>query len=376
MPRLFLTRASQGKRIIFWTLFCAVISQPALSLYLDKRRLEVRDPLYGHRLNHLRRRLAESPHSPLFLILGSSRVKYSIRPAAMKIHYVENASQPIVYNFGINGMGTIRALMHFRRLLADGIRPKWLLVEIWPPLWAEAGFFRESRMVQGEDDQHWRDLLLLCRYFRNDRDVLRQALQKSFTPLRAYRDVLLALSMQSLLPPENLCEFQKRINDSLPADSGGWFPLPWESTTPQEDDFAHRDGEENIKPLLQSLHIDPRSDAALRELLQECRRRDIQLALILLPEPSWTRSWYTPQTHTVVREYLIRLRRDYPVPIIDARTWVSDDDFSDSTHMRKKGVPAFSERLGRDVVQPMIKNQPFDAKILFPGVGQKLCEEH
>src|SRR5579875_2555009 len=365
MPNLFLTSASKGKRVALWTLIGIVASQLALSIYLDQRRLETRDPLYGHRLNHLRQRLAESPHSPLFLILGSSRVKYSIRPDAMKLQGLANSPQPIVYNFGINGLGTIRALMHFRRLLADGIQPQWLLVEIWPPLWAEAGFFREARMVQSEDDLHWRDLLLLCRYFRNDRALLHLALQKCLTPLRSYRDVLLALSVESLLSPEKLREIKQKVQDTLPTDRGGWFPLPWELTTPEEKHKAWLDGDEKIKPLLQPVRIDPRSDAALRELLSECRQRNIKVALMLLPEPSWTRGWYTAEAHAVVCAYLSRLHHDYPVPIVDARAWVSDDDFSDSSHMAKKGVPAFSERLGREVVQPLIDDKPLSPAVLF-----------
>src|SRR5579884_1224558 len=107
MPSLFLSSAPKGKRIVLWSLLCIVLSQPALSIYLDKRRLETRDPLYGHRLHHLRERLAASPDSPLFLIMGSSRVKYSVWPDAMKLATKENSPQPIVYNFGLNGMGTI-----------------------------------------------------------------------------------------------------------------------------------------------------------------------------------------------------------------------------------------------------------------------------
>src|SRR5690242_17566655 len=99
MPSLFLPSAGKGKRIVFWTLICVALSQPALSIYLDKRRLETRDPLYGHRLHHLREQLAASPDSPLFLVLGSSRVKYSVWPAAMNLHGIANTPRPIVYNF-------------------------------------------------------------------------------------------------------------------------------------------------------------------------------------------------------------------------------------------------------------------------------------
>jgi hypothetical protein len=367
MPSLFLTSAGKGKRIVFWTLIGAVLSQLGLSIYLDQRRLETRDPLYGHRLRSLQARLAESPNAPLFLILGSSRVKYSVCPGAMSIHAAPGEPTPIVYNFAMNGMGAIRELMYLRRLLADGIRPKWLLVEVWPPLWAEAGFFREARMVQGEDDLHWRDLPLLYRYFRNDRDLVRLAVRKSFLPLRTYRDLLLAVSAQSLLTTTNLDGIQKRVEDSLPADRNGWFPLPWETITPESKQRGINDGIEKIKPLLEDLHLDPRSDRALRELLEDCRRNGIKTALILMPEPSWTRGWYSPQTRIFVREYLTRIQEQERVPIIDARAWQSDADFADSSHMARVGVPAFSARLGREVVQRLIEDRPFACKVLFAG---------
>jgi hypothetical protein len=365
MPRLFLTSGGKGKRIVLWALVCFAVSQLVLSVYLDHRQLEMRDPLYGFRLHSLRSRLAESPNSPLFLFLGSSRIKYSVWPTAMKLHTSDNADQPIVYNFGINGMGAIRELMYFRRLLADGIRPRWLLLEVWPPLWAESGFFRESRMVECEDDLHWRDLPLLCRYFRRDVDVLRVALHRFIVPISDYRARLLGSGCPRLLTKEQLKEIRLCVGECLPSDSGGWFPLPWETTTPEAKRNALLDGDEKLRPLVQPVRIDPRSDAALRELLTECRQRGIKTALILMPEPNLTRGWYTPLGRTVIRHYLTRLRQEYSVPIVDCRTWVMDDDFSDSCHMSQKGVPAYCERLGREVVQPLIEDKPLPNNVLF-----------
>lgn len=365
MPSLFLTPAGKGKRAVLWTLIGVALSQIALSIYLDYRRLETRDPLYGHRLHSLQARLAESPQAPLFLILGSSRVKYSVCPTAMTLHGSSGAPAPIVYNFAMNGMGTIRELMYLQRLLADGVRPTWLLVEVWPPLWAEEGFFREARMVEGEDDLHWHDFPLLCRYFRRDGELLRLAVRKSCMPIRTYRDRLLALSAQSLLSAANLLEIQQRDKDSLPSDGGGWFPFPWATITAEARQRGLLDGIEKVKPLLEDLHIDPRSDQALRALLAKCRQQGIKTALILMPEPNCTRSWYSAQTRLLVRDYLQRIQADEQVPIIDTRTWQPDDEFADTTHMAGSGVPAFSARLGREVVQPMIDDRPFDPSILF-----------
>jgi hypothetical protein len=365
MASFFLTSATKGRRIVLWTFACFLLSQVALSLYLDYKRPELRDPLYGYRLRSLQSRLAASPDAPLFLLLGSSRIKYSVCPDAMQIHATEAGSQPIIYNFGINGMGTIRELMYMRRLLADGIRPKWLLLELWPPLWAESGFFRESRMVLGEDDLHWRDLPLVLRYFRGEREILRVGLRKSVLPVSDYRSRLLEATVRGLVPLEQMRDIKRHMSDWVPADALGWYPLPWGANTPQDRHRAIEHGEEEMKPLVDPLVIDPRSDSALRELLTDCRKHQIKVAIILMPEHSRTRSWYPPQARSVMREYLHRLEKEYDLPVVDTRQWTRDEDFADYCHMATSGVPSYSQRLGREVVQPLIEGKPLSESVLF-----------
>ncbi|HEY7157442.1 MAG TPA: SGNH/GDSL hydrolase family protein [Gemmataceae bacterium] len=375
MPSFFLTPAAKGKRIVLWTLVCFAASQLALSVYLDYRRPEVRDPLYEYRLRALRSRLAESPNAPLFLALGSSRIKYGLWPARMKVRPSEGAPEPVIYNFGLNGMGTIRELMYFRRLLADGIRPRWLLLEVWPPLWAEAGFFRESRMVLGEDDLHWRDVPLMCRYFAKEPKVMRDGLRKCFLPISVYRSRLIDFAVSALRPSEQASEGVRDLSRWLPEDGTGWFRIPWKGDTPEEKSRALKNGLEQIKPLVNPLRIDPRSDAALRELVEECRRRGIEVALILLPEPSVTRGWYPPQAHTLVHDYLRRLQRAYQLPIIDTRDWVPDEDFLDTCHIGFRGVAPFSERVGREVLQPLLQGQPLSESVLLTNEAAKMPSE-
>ena len=367
MPSIFLTPAGKGRRIVFWTLGCFLLVQLVLTVYLAGWMRELRDPLYGFRLRSLRARLAESPHAPLFLILGSSRIKHSICPSDLEVEAAGDAPKPIVYNFGINGMGFIRSLIYFRRLLADGIHPDILLLETWPPLWGQSGFCQESRLVMGFDDLSLRDLPLACRYFFQERDVLRFALRRAFLPISCYRSRFLKAAVRSLLPREQAEEMDKQVSDAWPADHDGWFLMPWEPATPEAKAHALQQGVIDIKPLLSSLRLDPRSDAALRELLAECRQRGIRVAMILMPEHSLTRGWYSAQARELVQDYLSRIQREEQVPIVDSRDWVSDDEFADSCHMSQKGVPAFCRRLGREVVQPLLEGKPLPNRVLFGG---------
>ncbi|HWG45429.1 MAG TPA: hypothetical protein VN688_21885 [Gemmataceae bacterium] len=370
MSSIFLLPAGKGRRVIVWSLLCFAASQVALSMYLDYRRPEIRDPLYGYRLRSLRARLAESPKAPLFLALGSSRIKYSLWPALMKVHSADGVPAPVVYNFGINGMGNIRELMYFRRLLADGIRPEWLLLEVWPPLWTQSGIFEETRMVLGEDDQHWGDMPLLIRYFSGKPDVVKQGVRRSLLPITDYRGSLIQATLRSLLPREQVSETNRHLADWIPFDNTGWFRVPWQRNTPEEKRIALEHGAEEMKPLVTPLRIDPRSDAALRELLDECRTRGIKVALIWMPEHSLTRGWYPPQARALAHQYLDQLKQEYQVPIVDTREWVRDEHFVDYCHVGSQGVAPFSERLGRDVIEPIAEGKNLNTEVLFQEDGR------
>lgn len=357
MPQLFLAPADTGKRAVSWCLLIFALSQLALWACLECRFPELHDPLYGIRLQSLQARLAESPRAPLVLLLGSSRVKYGLWPTAMHVRGRDGEPPPLIYNFGVNGAGSIRELMYFRRLLADGIRPDWLLIETWPPLWAESGFFAESKMLVGEDELHWRDIPLVCRYFRRQPTILLRGLQKSLAPIFSYRGRLMEAAVRPLLANVQLDELRRNRRDWLPADESGWFPLTWGAATEEERRRAVARGAEQVKPLLDPLRIDPRSDTALRELLQDCQARGVHAVLVLMPEHSQTRAWYSPKARTLMSDYLDRVGREYNLPLVDTREWVGDEDFVDYCHIKERGARPFSERFGREVIQALLEGR-------------------
>src|SRR5262249_57384422 len=118
-------------------------------------------------------------------------------------------------------------------------------------------------------------------------------------------------------------------------------------------------------PLLSPWRIAPASDRALRDRLDECRAEGIKVALCLMPEHSECRRWYSPQTHAVVRGYLAELTRQYGVPALDLRDWAPDEHFADFCHMAPWGAEPFSERFGRDVLRPLLRNEPLDRNVLL-----------
>jgi hypothetical protein len=275
----------------------------------------------------------------------------------------------VIFNFALNGSGSIRELLYFRRLLADGIRPDWLLIETWPPLWAEDGFFAERTMLLCEDELRWQDLPLLSRYFPREHGLWTRALRRSLLPIQVYRSRLLLAAAGSFLTHQQREEMARDRDDWISPDDTGWFPLAWNSDSPDQRNRTMRLGTERLKPLLDPVRVDGRSDAALREILDECRARGIKAAVFLLPEHSLTRGWYTQQSHALVRSYLAGLGREYQVPILDLRGWLSDESFADCAHIGLQGAGPFSERFGREVLQPLLHGMPLPDGVLLRDDG-------
>jgi hypothetical protein len=71
--------------------------------------------------------------------------------------------------------------------------------------------------------------------------------------------------------------------------------------------------------------------------------------LVLMPEGSEFRSWYPPSELPQIESFLGALQREYQVPLVDARTWIADDDFADSHHLLLPGAAQFTKRLGQEV---------------------------
>ena len=74
------------------------------------------------------------------------------------------------------------------------------------------------------------------------------------------------------------------------------------------------------------------TDRALRESLDLCRREKIECVLLVTPESSEFRSWYSSDGLAAFDRYCDGLRTDYGVQIIDARTWIPDEQFTDGHH--------------------------------------------
>ena len=81
------------------------------------------------------------------------------------------------------------------------------------------------------------------------------------------------------------------------------------------------------------------------------------------------RSWYPPAVRSEIDAYLAGLSREYAVPVIDAHAWVGDGVFADGHHLLPAGADAFTERFGRDALQPLLEGRAGPAQALWRSRG-------
>lgn len=330
-----------GRGALLWVLVFFCVFQVLLDAVLERRRPELRDPDYGCKLSQLRQRLAENPGRPLALVLGSSRTLNGLRPEILP----DSGTGPLVFNYGLAGSSPLYELLHLQRLLKEGIRPRWVLVEVLPPLllWQDAA--DDARIPER---QAWCDLLLLRRYSAQPSRLYARWAEARLTPWYAYRFCLLNEYAFAWLPTESRKNFFWTGLDRL-----GWN-CPGKTTYSAEE---HRRAVELTHEIwgkhLETAHVAPAADRALRELLALCRQQGIETAVFVMPEAAEFRGWYPPLTRAEIDAYFARLSAECAVPVVDARGWIEDADFSDGHHLLPDGAAKFTQRFHREALQPL-----------------------
>ena len=94
---------------------------------------------------------------------------------------------------------------------------------------------------------------------------------------------------------------------------------------------------------------------ALRELLTLCRDRNIPVRMVLMPEGGDFRSWFPQPGLERLMVFLNTTGAEFNAPLVNAREWLPDEHFYDSHHMFAAGAEAFSDRLVREAIVPIMR---------------------
>jgi hypothetical protein len=349
---MLLRRRKRLKADLAWFGICFVILQIGLAGLIDWKLPRLYDEEYGVRLAALRTRQAAEPDRPLLLVVGTSRVGMGFAPELLPELRTPSGQRVLPFNFSHLASGPVLNLMLVRRLLAQGIRPQWLVLEIVP-----ASLAHESPSMPSTNATA-PDLAVACRYFPSWK-ILSVYARQRLVPWHKHRAALLREFAPDWVPYHDPRE---KITLSPLGGDRGWLLEPVVSPTEvQRRTALVRDIYYDV---FQKFHLDPAADGATRELLELCRRKHIPVTLFTTPEGSSYRSWYSLAARQQIDDYLARLASEYAVVVCDTRTWLADSDFTDSHHPLQKGAENFTRRFGREVLEPLVQGHLGDNKLI------------
>jgi hypothetical protein len=328
-------RKRRGGGALLWAACVFLALQVSLAV-VHESSLFFRDPEDGARLALLRR--CNRRANPLVLALGTSRTANGLRTETPSA-----ATQPLWFNYGITGSNLPEQSLRLRRLLAEGIRPRLVCVELLP-----AHLARRTEGASGKADRlGWRELRRLPRYGFSKQSGYVHWGRARAVPWYSDRAVLLSRWLPWLLPDDfRLNRFWEGVNER------GWRAYGRERVSAAEYRLGLEEARHRYQAVLTAFHIEPGPDRALRDLLGLCRRERIEVVLYLMPESSAFGEWYTPETQVLLDGYLQGLHKEYGVRLIDARAWLGDDAFADGHHLLPEGAGAFTARFVREVAPP------------------------
>lgn len=344
----------QSRRGLSWCLAFTALLQLGLAVAIPYGLPELRDPYYVFKRQRLESLLERhGSDGPVVVMLGSSRTSFGLRAGDLSQQLSTELGRPAVaFNFGIPGAGPVMNLLHLRRLLADGIRPDLLLVEVLPPLFscrngptAERNWLPANRLWCDELD-------LLEQQGIPMTEQRRDWWQELPLPWHSQRFAIMSTVAPGWLP-SNLRQDWAKGNDPW-----GWSANLIPDHTPEDHRRAVEWARREYANYLDSFILRPAPCTAQRELLRLCRQHGIPVALVLMPEGPTFRSWYSPTARWRIQKQLQQIVREFDVPLINARTWLEEEDFSDSHHLRLAGAKRYTEQLGREILARFLQSGP------------------
>jgi hypothetical protein len=325
-----------GRAVALWVLGFYVVSLLAALPILDHWH-PVAYNAGAYKWQHLRQRVARAPDRPLLVMIGSSRIDGLFQAGRFDGLPCADGKPLLAYNFGVPAVGPAHELLHVHDMIDAGIRPRLLVVEFLPLLMNKPhhGFISEENWTSAP----WRSipqLSSLNSYFVHPGRKWLDWLEARLAPWFLFRYHFQGRLLESLF-----CINSKEL-DYIHDAWGRQIPYG-----PNAPEIARRVALtcHYYRPSLQRLRLDRGSTRALCDLLDLCRQERIPVMLLITPESSAFRSWYSPGALDGARRLLKELQDTYAVEVTDAREWVADKDFYDGHHVTCGGSHVFTSRL-------------------------------
>lgn len=339
--------SKRGRAAVLWGLGVFLLLQLSLDIAADSWWPGLRYPEYGRKLEMIQRLRDERASQPSLVALGTSRTAFGLTPAAGIAR--PNQDRAWQFNFALTGQGPIQELVCLHRLLAAGVRPSRLLVEIHPPLLHQAHpYFEPGLSDLGR--LNWADIRVMARYTAEPIPLYLDWCWSRLAPWHTHRHHLLGR-----LAPWSLTELQRTDrNLTRETDEYGWSKFPVRPSDDANRRVMERWSVGLYVDYLRGFEVSDAPRRAIGEILALCRHAQIEPALLLMPECDLFRQSYPPEAVTAIDQWLDEVRRQEGIEIFDCRGWCADRYFCDGHHMVPAGAEHFSARLEDSALRPWL----------------------
>jgi hypothetical protein len=278
--------ARSGRAFVFWAIIFFLAGQLGVGVLMDRWHPTPFETIWRLKWVRIGELAATAPGRPLVVMLGSSRTDAAFQAGRLNGLPGPDGRPLVAYNFGVPAAGPMHEWLYLRRLLGAGLRPRLLLIEFLPLLLNSPGGGLVSE--EGWTFARWLSLprlLHLWPYLSRPYCKGGQWLEAQLTPAYAFRGDLHE-QLQAWLDPASAPRDFAPLQDE-------WGCRLQEVLTTEECWNRLGVSYRECAATLAGLHPGSGPCRALRDLLACCRRERIPVALVVMPEASVFRSWYS-----------------------------------------------------------------------------------
>ncbi len=330
-------------RLLGWVAFWYVLGQLALFAWVDEKWQLERTRVEHEKWKQLHERLAEAPDRPLVLMLGSSRVDWAFQAGRLNGLPGPDGRPLLAYNLGVPTTGPLHEALYLNDLLAEGIRPRLLLVEfVFTHLnERQRGLISEEQFTMPQ----WlsaHQALFLQPYYSQKRQLLAHWLESRLAPWYGFR-----CDMHEYLGG---CRKPNPLDPAAqPMDAWGWRLLYDDRGGPKYRAWCRQCAVEMYGESLKRFHLGAGPVQAMRDLLARCRREQIPVARVRMPVTKEFYELIPAEGRNALANLFAELSNG--VHVIDASRWLPNEDFHDGHHVLKPGAYKFTTRMSKEVQQ-------------------------
>jgi hypothetical protein len=289
------------------------------------------DPEYVLRRDRLRDRLVDDPDRPTLVVVGSSRVVLGFLPEELPTLTTADGHEVIPFNFAHIGSGPTMNRIVLERLYRDGFRPRGVIIELMPTFLTRESNAYLSMFLDSSE--------VGCA----GRSVGPADLAWKFGRRRVTAFPTFVRTACGVDEPHLECK--------TPGPLGGCLGL---EARIADADRARKTAQQVVYNQVREFRVSPGREAAIRESVALGRSHGAEVRFLLTPEGPGFRPTYAAGARDDFEDFVHRLAADLQVEVIDARDWLTDEDFSDAHHPLAGGASKFTARFGQEVLAPWV----------------------